>query len=350
MKNRSLFLWRPVALLVPAVAVLLVGLLGPLLASPAGALSPLPTTSTSAATSATPTTSGPVARAQDPRRDYPRMPAECVPSREKIPAKPTVCALTDFDKSLPTVLLWGDSHAWMFIPALRRAAEGRQVNLVAVMMGSCPPMDNAVKPNAKVPPCYRSNSLGIRTAKRLAMLDKPFRVVLSGSWERYVHALKTGEHSTYIGRMAKAMREGTPRLAQTLRSIGAQVDVIGQVATVPTKRSTCAAGEEPYRCRVSRATALPEQTSTRNWVAKNLRPVLGSRPTIDVTPYICDSRVCNGTVGSTLTWFDDLHLSASMAAEMAPYLQPSVDAVAPAPEPEPEPEPEPTCTIPILCP
>jgi hypothetical protein len=286
------------------------------------------------------------APATDPSQDYPRMPSECTAPHEKIPAEPVVCALTGYDPDRPTVMLWGDSHAWMFIPALQAAAAGREVNLVAVTMGSCPPMNNGVAPGDVAPACYRSNALGIQTARRLAASGQPYRIILAGSWERYVLARKRGDLRSYIGRMAAAMRDGLPRLVRTLDALGADVDVIGQVATVPGRRGGCPAGEEPYACAVPRARALPEAIPTRNYVARTLRPLLGSRPAIDVTPHFCTPRACHGTVGSTFTWFDDLHISASMSTELAPYLAPVVDAVAPPPS-EPE---ESTCTIPIICP
>lgn len=325
------------ALLLTVLATLLTAAL------PARALQPVPSVSP---VTSVPAAAGGAVRAADPAQDYPQMPVECTPAARKIPTTPVACALNAFEPDRPTVLLWGDSHAWMFIPALQAAVEERDVNLVVVTMGSCPPMDNAVARGAAVPDCFRSNEIGIRTVEMLAAAGQPYRVVLSGSWERYVNARATGDRRSYIGRMAQAMTDGLPRLARTLDSLGADVDVIGQVATVPTRRAACAAGEAPYVCPVSRAKAMPDVVPTRAYVAKVLRPVLGSRPAIDVSPYFCDDTTCRGTVGSTLTWFDDLHLSATMSAELAPFFTPTVDAVAPAP-PAVEAQP---CTIPIICP
>jgi hypothetical protein len=336
MTLRSLRLRTPgavtAALATVLAAVLGVALLASLLVSPAQAMPARPAT---AAPSAAPGT--------DPSQDYPRMPRECVAPSKKIPVEPVACSLAGFDAARPTVLLWGDSHAWMFIPALQAAAAGRDVNLVVVTMGSCPPMNNAVATGSAAPACYRSNALGIQTARRLAASGQPYRIILSGSWERYVLARQRGDRRSYIGRMAAAMRDGLPRLVRTLDALGADVDVIGQVATVPGRRGGCPAGEEPYACAVPRARALPDATRTGNYLARTLRPLLGARRTIDVTPYFCTALACEGTVGSTLTWFDDLHISASMSTEMAPYFAPTVDAVAP-------PAPEEPCAIPIICP
>ena len=40
----------------------------------------------------------------------------------------------------PTVVVWGDSHAWHHLPGLRAEANAQQVNLVAFVMGACPPV------------------------------------------------------------------------------------------------------------------------------------------------------------------------------------------------------------------
>lgn len=330
MKTRS-----PLSLLVlAAVAALLASLLAP--ASATARTVPEQVGATAAE------------RARPPAQDFPRMPRRCATPKEKIPSKPVVCGLNRYDSGRPTVVLWGDSHSWMFIPALKAAVAGRGVNLVAVMMGSCPPMDNQVKATAAAPACFRSNALGIEVARKLEARGEAYRIVLAGSWQRYVHARKVGDRSSYVGQMAQAMRQGTPRLARTLKAIGARVDVVGQVATVPEKRRRCAKGNVPYACQLARGKALPEAAETRRYVASALRPVLGGRAPIDVNDRFCTASVCKGTVGSVRTWFDDLHLSATMSGTLASYFEDTVDAVSPSTSEPSEPE-VPTCPLPILC-
>ena len=82
------------------------------------------------------------AGAVKPRNDHATMPRSCVDPADLIPQEPTICELTKNTKDRPTVVLWGDSHAWQMIPGLRRAAASKDLNLVAIVMGGCPPMDN----------------------------------------------------------------------------------------------------------------------------------------------------------------------------------------------------------------
>ncbi|WP_139979450.1 SGNH hydrolase domain-containing protein [Nocardioides litoris] len=300
-----------------------VGLL--LLALIAGLLASAPT-----ASAADPGSRLPVAAKVKPGQDFPTLPPRCASRKDKIPPEPVVCQLNGFDAAKPTVLLWGDSHSWMFIPALKKAIAGRGVNLVAVMMGSCPPMDNQTTPTSKVPACYRSNALGIDAARRLQASGRPYRIVLVSSWQRYVHALQVRDTTSYVGTMALAMREGTPRLVRTLRSIGSPVDVVGQVATVPVKHRRCAKGNLPFACRLPRKASLPGEGVTRRYVQRTFAPLLGSRAAINVNRTICNARWCQGKIGSIRTWFDDLHLSATRSATMSSYFAGTVEAVAPA--------------------
>ena len=71
--------------------------------------------------------------------DYPDLPDECATEEEKIPQRPLLCRLNGQENSRGTVMLWGDSHAWMYVPAIEAALEEVDVNLVLFSQGSCPP-------------------------------------------------------------------------------------------------------------------------------------------------------------------------------------------------------------------
>ena len=287
----------------------------------------------------------PAFSAPSPQNDHATMPRKCVAPKDLIPQKPTICELNTFRDNRPTVVLWGDSHAWMMIPALRRAAGNKNVNLVAIVMGGCPPMDNQIQPDDRAPDCFKSNDLAIRYVRELKAGDQGMRVILAGSWQRYLHAIKVRDQ-TYTGQMARVMVEATPRLMRTLAGIGIGVDVIGQVATVPATTTDCRAGNDPYSCDLRLAQAMPEKSSTRKWLVRTMKPLAGTRLPVDVTPFFCDAKVCHGKVGATHTWWDDLHLSSSMAQRLRSYIKPSVDAAVADRPTVPAPD-QPGCTIPL---
>ena len=288
------------------------------------------------------------ATAVKPKNDHPRMPRSCVAPADLIPQEPTICALNQAEQGRPTVLLWGDSHAWQMIPALMRAGKKKDVNLIAIVMGGCPPMDNAVKPGQPAPKCYRSNDVAIDFARQIVSSGEGHRVLLAASWQRYRKAFKTGDRS-YTGDMARAMRKGTPRLMRTLAAMGAQTDVVGQVATVPDNVRPCARGNQPYSCDIPRKAALADSVGTKRYLTKLMRPLPAGAELINVNGYFCTGSVCRGKVGSVHTWWDELHISATMSRQLRGFLKPTVVKADESRPGEPDGQPGCSLPVPILC-
>ncbi|MGA8846010.1 MAG: SGNH hydrolase domain-containing protein [Nocardioides sp.] len=286
------------------------------------------------------------AGAVKPRNDHATMPRSCVDPADLIPQEPTICELTKVEQDRPTVVLWGDSHAWQMIPALRSAAAGKDLNLVAIVMGGCPPMDNALRPGQPAPACYQSNDLALDYVRDLVDSGEGQRVLLAASWQRYRQAIKDRDR-TYTGQMARASRQATPRLMKTLASMGAAADVIGQVATVPERTSKCRAGNTPYACDVARNQALRDAVGTKRYLKKTMKPLGRDARLIDVNGYFCEGKVCHGKVGKTYTWWDDLHISATMSRQLKGYLKTTIskaDASRPAAPGVPS-----GCSLPLFC-
>ncbi len=289
------------------------------------------------------------ASAASPRNDHATMPRACVARADLIPQEPVLCPLNKTQKDRPTVLLWGDSHAWQMIPALRRAAGGKDVNIVAIVMGGCPPMDNDVAEGRPAPKCFQANDIAIEFTRDLIKSGEGHRVLLAASWQRYREALKVGDQS-YTGDMARAMRQGTPRLMRTLARMGAEVDVVGQVATVPDQTAPCKKGNLPYSCDVARNKALADSVGTKRYLTNVMKPLASDASLINVNGYFCGPTTCHGLVGATHTWWDDLHISATMSRKLAGYLRPTTQA---ADESRPGAVPAvpggPGCAVPLLC-
>lgn len=271
------------------------------------------------------------ADAVQPKNDHPRMPRSCVDPADLIPLEPTLCRLTPFETGRPTLLVWGDSHAWQMIPGLERAAADDDVNLMAVVMGGCPPMNNGLKKGEAAPGCYKSNDLALRATRKLEKSGDGVRVLLAASWQRYRNALKTGDRS-YTGEMARAMRKASPKLMRTLGSMGVEADVVGQVATVPEDVARCRRGNEPYVCDIPRQQALADSVATKRYLTGLIKP-LPDASLINVNGYFCDAKVCRGKTGKLHTWWDELHISATMSRKLRSYLEPTIDKLLPAEPP-----------------
>ena len=280
--------------------------------------------------------------------DVPELPSECLGENSFIPDKANRCDLVPFDPQRPTVVLWGDSHAWQMIPGLRRAGADADVNLMAIVMGGCPPMYNDLKPGEAAPKCYQSNDMALDYVRDRIDAGKGLRVLLAASWQRYRTAIKTNDQ-TYTGQMARASRKATPRLVRKLAAMGVGVDVVGQVATVPDRKADCRAGNSPYACDLARNKALADSVGTRRWLTKVIKPLGSDADLINVNGYFCEGKVCRGKVGKTYTWWDDLHISATMSRKLKGFLEPTMTKAEGSRPPEPGATPGCSLPLPILC-
>jgi hypothetical protein len=283
---------------------------------------------------ATLTAPGPLARARvaDPRTDYPRLPPRCEGGAHKIPTKPGPCFVTEFRASRPTVVLWGDSHAWQYVPAVVAAAKARKANLVGFFMGGCPP----VKVPLTAPAggydsiCEQHNAMAMKYVKKLQRGKQDVRVLLGSSWAGYRRAdreIKAGAGEEYYGytdwvkQMVALFMHGAGPLFPALGKVGVDADVIGQTATVPRTTAECATGEDPYTCDLPRRRAIYDDYKTRKWLRGLMKSLAGRPRLIEVNDAFCDRDVCHGMVDGVYTFYDDLHLSATNVRTLRPYFR-----------------------------
>lgn len=274
--------------------------------------------------------------------DVPRMPDYCLEPGDLIPQSPEVCRLNRFVPDHPTVVLWGDSHAWMFIPGLHKAARRTDVNLVTVVMGGCPPFDPALPPKSRwsgVSSCEKLNDLGLRFVKRLHQRSAPVRVILGASWESYrgvepltLNARRDADpqHQATLDTVAPLVAVGTPRLFRELGSLGIGTDVIAPTVAVPRSAPLCEA-VGLFSCDLDREEARAREAGTLTWLTRLVRRLPPDAQLINVNNALCDRDVCHAELDGIVSYFDDNHLSATRARALSTYFRPSVlAAVDPA--------------------
>jgi hypothetical protein len=265
--------------------------------------------------------------------DAPKLPPGCFgPARTGI--DPFPCPLNKFRPKLPTILLWGDSHAYEWIPALKEATKGQRVNLVSFVAGSCPPV--LITNNNGKGACRRSNYVALRTVQALIRKKARFKVVLGSNWSGFRRAYRSvyveqvggppSGYDAYTKDMILLAHEGTPRLFDRLGKMGVDVDLIGQAATVPAERPACAGGDQPYACDLPRWRAMPQERSTTGYLKRQQAKiqVRARSRIIDASPGYCTATVCRGKVGPIATYFDDLHLSATRTRALFRFFKPAV--------------------------
>ncbi len=268
--------------------------------------------------------------AQNPAIIVDVMPHRCTDGFS-IPARPGPCRLTPKRKHRPTVVLWGDSHTWQHIPGLRAEAAAQRVNLVAFVMGACPPMD-LPKPRPRGA-CTTNAVAALDHVKRLRKRHADVRVVIGAHWQFYRglnEQLSDGwvpEPGSDLFRagQARLFALGTERVFTTLGRLRVRTAVIGQAPWVPADPGECAAGALPYRCDLLRSEAIPGEDDVRVWLAQRMRSL--QRPWyVDVASQLCDLTVCHARLGETDVFLDDLHLNPAVSQQLRASYRPFLRA------------------------
>ncbi len=269
----------------------------------------------------------------DDEVDSPSMPADCF-GPAQTSGEPTACHVNGFVKKRPTVVLWGDSHAWMYFPAMRNAVRGQHVNFVSFVAGSCPPIATTATPETGYSgKCERSNINALAYVTKLQERGRDVKVILGSNWSGFRIAYReialegvTGDagYSDYTRQMVALSHEGTPALFTRLGELGTDVDVIAQAATIPDRVEDCAAGNDPYACTISRWRAMREEGSTDSWLRGQMTKLAGSPRYITPSEAYCNALVCAGSVDGIFTWYDHLHLSATRTKALTSYFRPSI--------------------------
>ncbi len=268
--------------------------------------------------------------------DVPQMPAECLAEADElIPSQPVACQINPFEEDRPTVVLWGDSHAWMYIPALEAAIGKRDVNLMAFVMGGCPPF---LAGNGADTGCAGSNRFAMDFVAELRRRDQPFRVILSASWDLYLEGSKKLLKSTevasranpaYIAKMADIFNVSGPALFDRLAELEVPTDVVAPTASVQRNAPLCEAQRLPLACDRSRADSILNEEATRDWLDDRMAGLGGEPPPrlIDPNRAMCSAETCYAENDGFVNFFDTNHLSATRSRALKGYFRASINAI-----------------------
>ncbi|WP_346386968.1 acyltransferase family protein [Nocardioides sp.] len=271
--------------------------------------------------------------------DIPQLPYECIKDTHgTLPTTPKACNLNTFVEGRPTVVLWGDSHAWMLIPALVQAGQGADVNLVSYTMGGCVPHLEELPPitaRSTFSTCQRSNDRALAFVTQESKAGNPIRVILGASWDDYgdgpsVSLMDRRDndpvHIAMLDR-STALLDKVPLLFQRLGSLGVGTDVVAPTAEVPRSAPLCEAGFLPFSCDATRTDTDAAQAHSRQWLTDLLPELPAGAKFIDLDTALCGDKICPAETDGIVNFFDDDHISATRATMLADYFRPSIDAV-----------------------
>jgi hypothetical protein len=222
------------------------------------------------------------------------------------------CVYGDRD-SKTTVVLFGDSHAMQWFPALERIAQRRGWRLVELTKGGCPPASVHVQQPTKTHedpscPAWREHSLRRIDAERPAL-------VLVGASVNYT--VLDGKRTLSRARSTAALGAGYAPTLRRLQATGARVAVIADAPRPPKDIPSCVSGamKQLQRCAFDRGPAIGRAASIG--AAADRVPGVSL---IDATDRFCLARTCPAVIGNVLVYRNSGHLTASIVASLRPWL------------------------------
>jgi len=219
------------------------------------------------------------------------------------------CVYGDPD-SETTVVLFGDSHALQYEPALTPLAEENGWRLVVLARGACTPAD--VKIGF---PCdqWRSNAL------RRIREEDPDMIVTATSTTGTL-ATFTADGRKVTGLESVPLHEqGMIRTIRKLQKTGATIVMMGDQVQGPSVPDPL-----PHQCvgdnlENLRACAFPNEPPLERYFDSRAARKTGIK-LISPVPKLCNDEICPSVIGNVLVYRDSYHMSATYAKTLAPWL------------------------------
>jgi hypothetical protein len=233
---------------------------------------------------------------------------EAGPAAEQIDA----CVFGD-PASSTRVVLFGDSHAGMWLPAMNEIAQRRHWQLTFFGKPACPAPEITFwnQPERRAfTECDRFRAY----AEQQIVAARPDLVLITS--ESY--AEKTGHDRPVT---ATEWQGGLTRTVETLRRSGAQVVVIGDTPVLARSGPECLAehARNVAACFTTRASATERVFNGADQAAARA----AGAGYIPVLPWLCGA-VCTPVVGNVLVYRNQFHLTATYARLLNGVLEAAV--------------------------
>ena len=208
-----------------------------------------------------------------------------------------------------TVVLFGDSHALQWFPALDRAAKAHRWRLESLTKTTCPPVELSFFSPVLGRP-YRECDQWRATMLARIRAERPALVVL-GAARHYGDVYHFQVYGRpWISGLAKTVRQ--------VRATGAQIIVLGPTPKPRVDVPDCLSRHlrNAVACTTPRAVAV----NTSGLRAERRAVLAAGGAYLDVTPWLCTTSTCAVEVGNLLAYRDDNHLTTTYTSWLAPLL------------------------------
>ena len=213
-----------------------------------------------------------------------------------------------------TVVLFGDSHAMQWFPALHRLAEERDWRLVGFSKRACPPAQVRVY-NSALERQYRECAEWREgTLERIVREEAPDLVVTSSLTS---YGVRENGKTLEGADRAAAFEDGYVSTLRELRSTGAAVATIEDVPHPDKDIPRCVSRslDDLGKCAFPRGGAFDYPPINTRAAER----VEGASP-IDPTPVLCPGERCPAVIGDALVYRNGAHLTPVYVRTLAPWL------------------------------
>lgn len=219
------------------------------------------------------------------------------------------------------VVLFGDSHALAWFPAMNQVAKENHWKLLSLTMSACSAADiPAYNPSTATLmencPIWRKQSI------QRIIAEKPFMVLVAstGGFATQVNGVVVkGTNRTSV------FTAGMDRTITRLKSSGAKVLLMSDTPALAQDPLVCLSAHP--NSTLACATPVAQAIST-DWIAVETQiAAVNSIALIKPQMWICPTDPCPVVIGNILTYFDPGHMTATFSQALAGKLKRALDAV-----------------------
>jgi peptidoglycan/LPS O-acetylase OafA/YrhL len=216
--------------------------------------------------------------------------------------------------SRTTVVLFGDSHAAQWFPALDRLAVTRSWRLVSLTKALCGAVDHPVW-NGPLKRAYPECDAWRAAALRRIASEHAALVVVANS---KFASFEIGGRQSTAQETADGWPEAVASMLRKLSGSATHVVLIGDTPQMATDPADCLSAhpDDARACARPRSDAVDWQR-----LAADRQATAATGATfIDPTPWTCPTEPCPVVIDSLLVYLDAGHMTATFSSALAPYL------------------------------
>lgn len=230
----------------------------------------------------------------------------------------TQCVFGDATSST-TVVVFGDSHAAMWLPAFVWIGTTLDLKVVLLWNSGCPAAgvtvwDTATHSADTACDQWRATTLGI-----VEQLD-PSLVLLTDRTSEV-----RGGNDKLVG--AKTWKDGMEATIAALLGMHLHVAVIGDITGLPLKMPECLAAHPSAVQECS--SPNPSRTYQNHFADEMAAARAQGVAYLNPQSWICTKRICSPVVGNMVAYYDDMHLSATYAEYLSIVMEAAVKPLLP---------------------